>query len=342
MQVSMPQFGCSTFQITAMDGTVVVGRGMDYPVNMQSQILCFNREEECTTLAPDNQNGLGWTSKLGFIGINAFGLNCIDDGLNEKGLSFAILTLPETEYQTVTPNEDKIALPVSQLGKWILGNFGTSHEVEKALKTVKIWGDTIPIINQVPKVHVALHDNNQHNLVIEFIKGEAKVHHNPIGVLTNEPTFEKQKERLAFLNQLSNTVAPNSSINGHTIVSFPETGLDGMPGGLSSPHRYLRLATHIRFMTKPQASIDAILATSQILGTVNILSGLVILPFNGQNVNLSTQWTTIKDLTNRMFYYRIPGDALKSIDLTQTSFEPGTVHNPINIAASPTIIPIKI
>lgn len=342
MQVSMPQFGCSTFQISAQDGTIVVGRGMDYPVNMQSQILCFNREDECTTLAPDNQNGLSWTSQLGFIGINAFGLNCIDDGLNEKGLSFAILTLPETVYQTVAPSEDSMALPISQLGKWVLGNFGTVEEVEAALKTVKIWGDTIPVINQVPKVHVALHDSSQHNLVIEFLKGKVKTYENPIGALTNEPPFKKLKDMLGFYNQLSTTPAPNSTINGQPVVSFLETGLDGMPGGLSSPARYIRLATHVRFMTKPQTQIDAIIAASLIHGSVNILPGMVSLPFNGQNVSLSTQWTTFKDLTHKMFYYRIPGDVLKSIDLTQTSFEPGSPHNPISISGAPTIIPIKI
>lgn len=341
MQV-MPRMGCNTFQISAADGTIVTGRAMDYPINMQSQILAVNRGQSCTTTAPDGQPGHQWVSSLGFLGINAFGLNCIDDGLNEKGLSYAILTLPETVYSSIEPNEDSIAIPISRLGEWILGNFGSVSEVEAALKTVKIWGDTIPQINQVPKVHVALNDNAQNNLVIEFIKGKTKVYKNPVGVLTNEPRFKYHLHELKFYNQLSASPASNTSINGHPIESFVETGLDGTPGGYSARSRFVRIATHIRLMTKPQTAIDAVIAASRILNTVDIIPGMVNLPFNNDVCSLSTQWSTIKDLTHKVLYYRITDGAIKSIDLTQTNFSSGAPHNPIGMSEAPTIIPMKI
>ena len=113
MQVSRPQYGCNTFQFTTQDGTVVVGRGMDYPqgpnVNMNTQILAVNRQEECNTTAPDEQPGLSWVSKYGFVGTNAFGLDCFDDGMNQAGLSLALLSLPETIYRSVKPCDEKIA-----------------------------------------------------------------------------------------------------------------------------------------------------------------------------------------------------------------------------------------
>jgi len=43
-------------------------------------------------------------------------------------------------------------------------------------------------------LHVALHDESGKNLAIEFLNGEAVVHKNPLGILTNEPpiTFSLQ------------------------------------------------------------------------------------------------------------------------------------------------------
>ncbi|MFN4174961.1 MAG: linear amide C-N hydrolase, partial [Parachlamydiaceae bacterium] len=279
MHVSRPQFGCTTFQLSAQDGTIVIGRAMDYPqgpgFNMNSQILTYNRGEACSTLAPDGNPGLEWTSNYGFIGTNAFGLDCIDDGLNQAGLSFAILTLPETTYQSVSSNEDKIALPISQLGKWALGNFSTCKEFESALKTVKVWGDKIAQINQVPLVHIAVSDSTGENLVVEFLKGKAKIHKNPVGVLTNEPKFEDHINQLKFFNGLSSQPAPSTTINGHVITSFLETGLDGMPGGLSSPARFVQAATHVRLMTKPQAEIDAVTIAVRLLGRLDVIPGMV-------------------------------------------------------------------
>lgn len=339
---ALPSIGCNTFQISAADGTVVTGRAMDFPIDMQSQILAVNRGEVCATVAPDGQAGLRWTSVYGFLGINAFGMNCFDDGINEKGLSYGILTLPETVYPIVQPSEDSIALPISRLGEWILGNFSLVSEVETALKTVKIWGDKIQQINQVPLVHVALHDSTKNNLVIEFIKGKVKVYNNPLGILTNEPRLKYHHHTIRFLNQLSANPAPNATINGHKVTSFLESGLDGIPGGYSSPHRFARIATHVRFIIQPQTAIDAVIAASRILNHVDLIPGMVTAPFNGQTTTISTQWATIKDLTNKKLYYRISDGALKSIDLTQTNFAEGTPHNPILVAQPPTIIPQTI
>ncbi len=335
----MPPIGCNTFMLPAADNSVIVGRAMDYPIDMQSQINAVNRGTAYTTKAPDGSSGLGWTSIYGYLGINAFNLPCYDEGMNEKGLSFAILTLKGTEYPKIEKGEEGLALPVIYLGAWVLSNFATCEEVKEAIKTVKVWGDTITQINQAPLVHMAVHDSMKNCLVVEFIKGKTKVYDNPIGVLTNEPRFEFHLHDLEFYNQLTSSPAANTTVNGQTIVSYPETGLDGMPGGYSSKARFVRLVTLIRLMTKPQTAIDAVIAASRVLNSVDLLPGLANYTFNGQPCTISTQWGTMKDLSHKIFYWRISDGALNSINLAQVNFAAGTSHPSIPLSTGqPTII----
>jgi hypothetical protein len=45
-------------------------------------------------------------------------------------------------------------------------------------------------LNMEPPIHIAVHDTAGNNIVIEFIEGKVNVYDNPIGVMTNAPTFD--------------------------------------------------------------------------------------------------------------------------------------------------------
>ena len=81
MEASRRSFalGCSDFQFKTTDETVICARNMDFPIEMESVIQFYNREEKFSGGAPDRSLGLQWTSKLGFIGVNAFGMKNVID-----------------------------------------------------------------------------------------------------------------------------------------------------------------------------------------------------------------------------------------------------------------------
>src|SRR5438128_1482619 len=93
--------GCSDFQLKTKRGSIMCGRNMDFMIPMKSQIIVFNRDTNMSSFAPDRSPGLQWTTKYGFVGINAFGIDIVDEGINEKGLTCGFLTLNGGTYPQV-------------------------------------------------------------------------------------------------------------------------------------------------------------------------------------------------------------------------------------------------
>src|SRR5262249_30978677 len=88
--------GCTDFRIKAADGTVIIGRTMDFEVPVLSFVRIFPQGERWSSDAPGMKKGIGWTSRYGYAAIDMGGrlVDPLDraenlaDGLNEKGLSF--------------------------------------------------------------------------------------------------------------------------------------------------------------------------------------------------------------------------------------------------------------
>src|SRR5262249_58943585 len=95
--------GCTDFRIQAADGTVIIGRTMDFEVPVLSFVRIFPRGERWSSDAPGMREGIRWTSRYGYAAIDMGGrlVDPLDraenlaDGLNEKGLSFGWLSMPD-------------------------------------------------------------------------------------------------------------------------------------------------------------------------------------------------------------------------------------------------------
>lgn len=339
-------FGCGDFQFTTEDKNVLCARSMEFPIPMESKRVCFNRDTKFTSKAPDNSPGFEWVSKYGIIGINAFDLEeCIVEGTN-GWMSFGFLTLGCSEYQTVEPSQYHQALTLLDVGVWMLGCFQTVEEVKEALPSVRIWGQVLPILQEMPKLHIALHDSTGQNLVIEFIKGKVKLHDNPVGVLTNDPPFRDQLINLQQYNYLSPEMAENAEINGYTLQS-PGIGgrMKGLPGDWTPETRFIRLATAVRFALQPKTIEEGIVLATHILNMVDIPEGLVGANLMHHKTFETTRWCSIKKLgsDNPLFIYRSYNDmALRVVYLAQVNFAAGTQHHAVYIQAEhPTLIPVN-
>jgi choloylglycine hydrolase len=334
-------FGCTDFQFTAQDRTVFAARTMDFPIPMGSKLTAFSRDQWYTSKAPDGTDGLRWQSKYGFVGIIPFGLaGAVAEGLNEEGLSFGCLWLEDSEYQKVPDDQKNRALTLIDVGKWILGSFATVDEVRSGIKGVKIWGEKIDILNRIPQLHIALHDAKGNNLVIEFINGDVIIHDNPLGVLTNEPPFSWHLKNLAGYNYLSSNNTADVVINGKTIKG--ESGMVGLPGGLDPKSRFVRIATAVRFALKPQTAMEGIVQASHLLNLVDVTKGLAQEVINGRLCQDTTWWSSIKDLTHKIFYYRSYDDlALRMINIAKLNFTSGQTYNQLPVEAlTPTLIDV--
>jgi len=308
-------FSCSDFQVKAKDGTIVTARSMEFPGDLKSRIWVMPRSAE---------------NKYGYLGVDNVGrADLIVDGMNEKGLSVGALMFARAVYQT--PAKDKKNIPMTHIGSYLLGNFSTVAEVKEGFSKIRVLADSIKEMGGVMGLHVAIHDAQGHNLVIEFINGEVKMYDNPLGVMTNMPEFSWQLTNLANYMNLDSHDKKETKMNGIKVMPIGVgTGLLGLPGDWTPPSRFVKLAWEVTSALPAKNASEAVTLSSHLLNSVDIPLG-AIKEVNGWYGY--AQWLIIKDLTNKVLYYRTyDNQTLKAIDMKKLNF---------NVGAKPTKISIK-
>lgn len=319
-------YACTDFRLKADDGSILISRTMEFAQPFKSNLRTSNRGRVFTETAPDGKPGMSWKAQYGYVFLDGLNTDFAIDGMNEKGLSIEALYLPgETQYQTVPAGHNNQALAYLHFGDWILSRFQNVDEVRTALPNVFVYEQ--PLASQdniVLPAHFAIHDAAGKSLVVEFVGGKMNVFNNDMGVMTNSPTFDWQLTNLRNYINLS-PVTPNPVVFGNLVFAATGqgAGMLGLPGDVSPPSRFVKIALMKSSIVPPTNALDALNVAQHIINNVDIPAGFVRAQQNGNMLNETTQWTIFKDLTNKIFYYKTYEDttlhsvALPSIDFSE-------------------------
>lgn len=111
------------------------------------------------------------------------------EATNEVGLSMAGLDFPEyTDYKQKNPEKDNIT-PFEFI-PWILGQCKSVSEAEALLHNINLLDENFSAELPLSPLHWIISDSIS-SITIESLKDELKVYKNPLGVLTNTPTFDE-------------------------------------------------------------------------------------------------------------------------------------------------------
>lgn len=312
---------CSEFIIP---GTFIKGRTLDFPTPLISNLVLHPIGESLSSKDPNRNVSLEWVSKYGFVGITLFGDENNDgnviEGINTEGLTLSGLTLEATTYQSVPEGEMNKAMALSDVFVWLLGTCATIGDVEEALSSVYLWGDPVSPLPLPPKLHFSIHDKSGKSFVIEYIDGKLKSYENPLGMLTNDPTFPEQLENFYQYDYLTTGFAEGST--------YPGSGMIGLPGDWSSPSRFVRGGKLLENV-KIEKGCE-IQTAMQILGSVEVIKGIK-LAFKHLDIDYdSTHWKTITDIANlQLFYQTINSREWYQVDLNQLNFNGSKCSIPI-------------
>lgn len=325
-------FACTDFQVKAEDGTVVIGRSMEFPVDLHSNVVIVPRGEQFESIDDQGVKGVSWSNQYGFLGVNAYNLkNCYVEGFNEKGLAFDALMFTGAKYQAAEPGK---FVTISNLGSWIMGNFATVEEVKEALAKINVVGTSLKESGGGLYMHIAVHEASGKNLVVEFIDGQVKVYDNPLGVMTNRPDFDWQINNLRNYINLEADDRKERMLNGLKLEpTGVGSGLLGLPGDWTPPSRFVRLAYSLDAALPAKDASGAVNLAEHLLNIVDIPKG-VIKENPAFLVHLEgyAQWVVIKDLTNLILYYKTyENTAWKKVDLKKFSLAPGAALKSIAI-----------
>lgn len=234
VSLGFPSYACTDFKLIAKDNTVLISRSMEFAHDLKSNLRTSPRGRTFNTTTPNNKPGLSWKAKYGYVFVDGFDIDASFDGMNEAGLTFEYLYLPdETHYQSIPSGKDSQTIPYSLFGDWVLSNFKTIDEVKEALEHVYVSNQVIPQLGDIIlPAHAAIHDASGKGIVVEFYNEKINVFDN-IGVMTNSPKYDWQVTNVRNYINLSPDTAPTAKVKG---MSFAALGQGSGAVGLLPLH----------------------------------------------------------------------------------------------------------
>ena len=314
---------CTGITLHPKDGSIVFGRTLEFAMDMKSNIIVVPRGREYVGTASigkgqGNQPGLRWKTKYGIVGTNAFDMPVTLDGLNERGLCVGLFYFPGyAKYNTVKPADFGNTLAPWELGVYLLGTCSNVNEAVLAAKKVLVGPAVQKDMGIVPPAHYIVTDTSSNCVVLEYIEGELKVHANPLGVMSNSPSFDWHMTNLSNYVNLTVNNVPQIDVGGKKIPGLGQgSGMLGLPGDFTPPSRFVRAVAFAQSAVPVDSAREGVLQAFDILNQFDIPRGAARGIENGHELADYTLWTAVSDLTNRRYYYRtFDNSRIRMVDL---------------------------
>jgi len=166
------------------------------------------------------------------------------DATNEKGLSIAGLNFPEhADYRQYCEGKDNVT--PYELIPWLLGQCATVSEAENLLERINLLHEDFSNDLPLTPLHWIISDKER-SVTLEPVETGIRVYDNPVGILTNSPTFDYHMFQLNNYMKLTNRDPKNTFSGGkdHLPLKTYSRGMGaiGLPGDASSMSRFVRAA----------------------------------------------------------------------------------------------------
>ena len=321
---------CTSFRIKTTDGTVIFVRTMEFAIDLHSTVAVVPRNCKFVGTAPEGKNGKTWETKYAFIGPNAAGKNnYIMDGVNEKGLSAALLYLPGfTKYQEVKPSQYDMTIAPEELCTWILSLFSTVDEVKSGIDQVRVAAIKNKLGFLAP-LHYVVNDAEGNCLVIEYLPDGLKLWDNPLGVMTNSPPLDWHLINLRNYVNLKAENVLKETIGDLTLTPIGQgSGLLGLPGDFTPPSRFVRIAFLSQSALPVKTAEEGVNLGFHLMNNIDIAIGTVRQKY-GEKVMLGrTQYVTLYDQKNKRLYYRTyTNQDIRVVDMSRLDLAGSVIKN---------------
>ncbi len=319
LTISSVANACTGICLNAVDGSVIYGRTGEFGVPLDIRLILIPKGITMDGGPVKDAQAKVWTSKYRVVGVNTYGTSSVLDGLNEAGLHVGGFYFPDyAQYSDVTKADDGNVVAPINFVNYLLTQFSTIQEIRQTLQKIKIsgakmkaWGDI------VPPFHWIATDRSGASIVIEPVGGKLLVYDNPLGVITNSPTFDWHITNLRNFIYLNPLNVPPRKIDKITFKQLGQgSGLAGMPGDFTPPSRFVRAVVYSQSAFPMKTANDAVYETFHILNQFDIPKGAVVEENKDKREAEITQATIVADLKNLKYYvHNYYSRRIKMIDL---------------------------
>ena len=281
---------CSRVLYTAKDGTVIVGRSMDWGSDMFSDMWVLPRGMQRNGMG--GTNSIHWESKYGSLIVAGYNMGTCE-GMNEKGLVVNMLALVESDYGT--PPTGKKLISISTWAQYILDNFTTVDEAVLALAKEDFQVQTIVLPTGIAaNMHLSISDASGDSAIFEYVKGKLVIHHGKkFRVMTNSPTYDQQiaiqeywKDAGSLMGFLPGTPRAADRF-ARALVYLDSIPTEAKPAYLSG-------------VPQQKFQFQAMMSVLSVMRSVGTPLGITI---EDQPYTSSTIWRTVSDSSNRVVLF---------------------------------------
>ena len=217
------------------------------------------------------------------------------DAVNEKGLCMAGLNfVGNARYATLVEDKDNVAQ--FELIPWLLSQCATVGEVRQKLRTLNVVGTPFNKKYPTAQLHWMIADKYE-ALTLESVEDGLRIYENPVGVLTNNPPFDKQ---LRNVERYAHLTAKEPHHDGDPSAYSRGRGAIGLPGDLSSSSRFVRAAFTRRYAVSGKGEEESISQFFHMLGTVEQTRGCCELENGKYEITL---YTACCNADKGIYYY---------------------------------------
>ena len=221
------------------------------------------------------------------------------DGFNERGLAMAGLNFVGNAVYG-KPREGKDNVAQFEFIPWILAQCDSVREARDLLNNLNLTDTAFSEELPPAQLHWIIADKDE-AITVESVEEGLRVYDNPVGVLTNNPSFDQQLVRLNDFMHLSPEAPENIFSRNLKLEPYSRgMGALGLPGDLSSQSRFIRAAFVKENSQSGDGEGESVSQFFHILGSVEQVQGCCQV---GDNQYEKTFYTSCCNTDKGIYYY---------------------------------------
>lgn len=307
--------------LTLVNGDFYFGRNLDLDYEFGQQVVITPKNYPLTYKKMSRQN-----THLALIGMASVvdGYPLYAEAVNEAGVGIAGLNFPGfASYATeILPDKDNVT--PYELPLYLLSQCHNIAEVKEKLTQLNMVA--IDFKPQMPcaTLHWLIADCNQ-ALVLEVIDGVIKVYDNPVGILTNSPSFDYHLMNLHAYLGIS-PKQPEDQLVSQDLKPYGEgLGTRGLPGDFSPASRFIKAAyLKNNVVCENNDDIQNITEFFHILDSVAFVKGATITKHQTHDITLYS--CCINASQGKYYYKTYTNNQINCVSLKQVDLQSSQLY----------------
>jgi choloylglycine hydrolase len=292
------------------------GRNFDYEISYNERVTITPRNYEFEFRKIESIK-----SHYAIIGIAAGidGYPLYYDACNEKGVAIAGLNFAgNAVYREI--EDDMVNVTPFEFIPYLLSQSESIDDVKELLLNLNLvninYSENLPL----SPLHWMISDENS-SIIVEPLEDGLKVYDNPVGVLTNNPTFDMQLFNLNNYRNLSVKTPENTFSKDLELDTYSRgMGAIGLPGDLSSASRFVKVAFTKENSFSGESEGESVSQFFHILASVEQQKGLTFIddPDLYEYTIYSSCYNTNKSI---LYYKTYDNHQITAVDLNKENLD---------------------